>query len=137
MAPSRPISADSRPVMILAHSSVSTLAVQIGMHRRVVQRKPFSTYRCYILLPSCRPVSLLYSFPIPRNWRTLSLSSIRSPPGRYGGTIRMTRQYSTLELVKHDETARAPERDHCATAFELDSSRFAPEVSPTRCSAVN
>ena len=52
----------------------------------------------------------------------------------------MTDHYSTLEvvehyhrpaleLVRHDETARAPERDHDATAFELDSSCLAPEVN--------
>ena len=35
----------------------------------------------------------------------------------------------SLELVTHDETARAPERDHDATAFELDASCLAPEVS--------
>ena len=52
----------------------------------------------------------------------------------------MNRHYSTLELFKHDETARAPEllthdetarapeRDLDATAFELDSSVVAPEV---------
>ncbi|KAL9071738.1 MAG: hypothetical protein Q9161_004002 [Pseudevernia consocians] len=43
----------------------------------------------------------------------------------------MDRHYSTLELVKHDETTRAPERDYDATAFELDSSALAPEVSKT------
>lgn len=41
----------------------------------------------------------------------------------------MEQQYSTLELVKHDETARAPERDYDATAFELDASALAPQVS--------
>ena len=35
----------------------------------------------------------------------------------------------SLELVIHDDTARAPERDHDATAFELDASCLAPEVS--------
>ena len=35
---------------------------------------------------------------------------------------------STLELFRHDETARAPERDTDATAFELDGSCLAPEV---------
>lgn len=43
----------------------------------------------------------------------------------------MDRHYSTLELVKHDETARAPERDWDATAFELDASALAPQVSRT------
>lgn len=42
----------------------------------------------------------------------------------------MDRHYSTLELVKHDETARAPERDWDATAFELDGSALAPETVP-------
>ena len=36
---------------------------------------------------------------------------------------------STLELVRHDEAAQAPERDYDATAFELDASCLAPEVS--------
>ena len=53
----------------------------------------------------------------------------------------MDRHHSTLELVKHDETIRAPElvkddetvraseRDWDATAFELDASALAPQVS--------
>ena len=41
----------------------------------------------------------------------------------------MERRHSTLELVKHDETARAPERDWDATAFELDTSALALQVS--------
>ena len=44
----------------------------------------------------------------------------------------MDRDYSTLELAKHDETARAPERDYDATAFELDASALAPQVSKTQ-----
>lgn len=44
----------------------------------------------------------------------------------------MTPGHSTLELVKHDETATAPERDNDATAFELDTSRIAPEVDICR-----
>ena len=43
----------------------------------------------------------------------------------------MDRHYSTLELVKHDETARAPERNWETTAFELDKSALAPQVSKT------
>lgn len=43
----------------------------------------------------------------------------------------MEQQYSTLELVKYDETTKAPERDHDATAFELDASALAPQVSIT------
>ena len=43
----------------------------------------------------------------------------------------MERQHSALELVEYDETARAPERDHDATAFELDASAMAPQVSTT------
>ena len=35
------------------------------------------------------------------------------------------------ELVNHDETTRAPERDWDATAFELDASVLASEVSKT------
>ena len=50
----------------------------------------------------------------------------------------MERHHSTLELFKHDETARAPERDYDVTAFELDTSAIAPQVSTTsyvaRCS---
>ena len=41
----------------------------------------------------------------------------------------MDRHYSTLELVRYDETARAPERDYDTTAFEVDASALAPEVS--------
>ena len=40
----------------------------------------------------------------------------------------MDRHYSTLELVRYDDTTRAPERDFDATAFELDASALAPEV---------
>ena len=65
----------------------------------------------------------------------------------------MDRHYSTLELVnhdetaralelvKHDDTARAPERDYDATAFELDAAALAPQVSETlfvvRCCTKN
>ncbi|KAL9076101.1 MAG: hypothetical protein Q9161_001148 [Pseudevernia consocians] len=42
----------------------------------------------------------------------------------------MDRHFSTLELVKHDETASAPERDYDATAFELDATALAPQVVP-------
>lgn len=42
--------------------------------------------------------------------------------------LSMNRHYSTLELVRHDETARAPERDYDATAFELDAGALAPQV---------
>ena len=41
----------------------------------------------------------------------------------------MERQYSTLELVKFDETTRAPERDYDTTAFELDTDALAPQVN--------
>ncbi len=53
----------------------------------------------------------------------------------------MDRHFSTLELAEHDEnarglelvrndvTARAPERDYDTTAFELDTSALAPQVS--------
>lgn len=40
----------------------------------------------------------------------------------------MDQQHSTLELVKFDETARAPERDHDVLAAELDASVLAPQV---------
>lgn len=40
----------------------------------------------------------------------------------------MDRHHSTSEPVKHDETARAPERDWDATAFGLDPSAMAPKV---------
>ena len=43
----------------------------------------------------------------------------------------MELHHSALELVNHDETARAPERDWDATAFELDTSALAPQVSKT------
>lgn len=43
----------------------------------------------------------------------------------------MDQQHSTLELARYDETARAPERDHDATALELDLSALAPQVSRT------
>lgn len=41
----------------------------------------------------------------------------------------MDHHHSTLELVQHDETVRAPERDWDATAFELDASALGPEIS--------
>ena len=41
----------------------------------------------------------------------------------------MERHYSTLELVKFDETIGAPERDYDATAFELDTGACAPQVN--------
>ncbi len=41
----------------------------------------------------------------------------------------MDRHYSTLELAKFDETARAPERDYDATAFEVDIGALAPQVN--------
>ena len=41
----------------------------------------------------------------------------------------MVRHYSTLELVRYDDTARAPERDYNATAFELDGAALAPQVN--------
>ena len=43
----------------------------------------------------------------------------------------MDGHYSNLELAKFDDTARAPEFDHDATAFELDSSALAPQVGIT------
>ena len=43
----------------------------------------------------------------------------------------MDRQYSTLELVRYDETTRAPERDWDATAIELDVGALAPQVNKT------
>lgn len=41
----------------------------------------------------------------------------------------MDYHYSTLELARHDEIARAPEFDNDATAIELDTSVVAPQVS--------
>ncbi len=35
----------------------------------------------------------------------------------------------TLQLVRYDETARAPECDNDAIALELDASRRSPKVS--------
>ena len=43
----------------------------------------------------------------------------------------MEQHHSTLDLVKHDETAKAPDHDHDATAFELDAIALAPQVSIT------
>ena len=40
----------------------------------------------------------------------------------------MNEQYSDLELVRYDDTARAPERDYEATAFEPDASALAPQA---------
>ena len=40
----------------------------------------------------------------------------------------MDRHFSSLELVRYDDTTRAPERDYDATAFEIDASVLAPEV---------
>ena len=37
-------------------------------------------------------------------------------------------KYSTLELVKHDTTAGAPERDHAVVAPENDRRLDAPQV---------
>lgn len=41
----------------------------------------------------------------------------------------MDQHYSDLELVRHDETARAPERDYEITTLEFDASALAPQVS--------
>lgn len=41
----------------------------------------------------------------------------------------MDQHYSNLELTIFDEYARAPEYDHDATAFELDTSALAPQVN--------
>ena len=51
---------------------------------------------------------------------------------RHYSTLQLIKHDETtgaLELVKHDETARSPERDYDATAFELDTSALAPQVS--------
>ncbi len=40
----------------------------------------------------------------------------------------MDQPYSTLELVRYDETSKAPERDYDTTAFELDVDALAPQV---------
>ena len=50
----------------------------------------------------------------------------------------MEQHHSTLELVKHDETTKAPELDHDdhdATVFELEVSALAPQdlVSADYC----
>ena len=49
----------------------------------------------------------------------------------------MDRHYSTLEPVRHDEIARAPERDYDATAFEPDGAALAPQVNKTYYVAVS
>ena len=51
---------------------------------------------------------------------------------RHHSTLELVEHDETIrapELVKHDETVRAPERDWDATAFELDASVLAPQVS--------
>ena len=45
--------------------------------------------------------------------------------------------YSTLELAQHDETAKAPEYDVDASAFEFDANRVAPEVGRSACDLCN
>ena len=50
---------------------------------------------------------------------------------RHHSTLELVEHDETIrapELVKHDETIRAPERDWDATAFELDASALVPEV---------
>ena len=42
--------------------------------------------------------------------------------------MRTAEHYSTLELVEHDQTATAPERDYAATAFELNGRCLGPKV---------
>ena len=51
---------------------------------------------------------------------------------RHRSTLELVRHDESaraLELVRHDETARAPERDWDVTAFELDTDALAPQVS--------
>ena len=51
---------------------------------------------------------------------------------RHHSTLELVQHDETVrapELVQHDETVRAPERDWDATAFELDASVLAPQVS--------
>ncbi|CAD6592462.1 MAG: hypothetical protein ASARMPREDX12_006139 [Alectoria sarmentosa] len=50
---------------------------------------------------------------------------------RHRSTLELVRHDESaraLELVRHDETARAPERDWDVTAFELDTDALAPQV---------
>lgn len=42
--------------------------------------------------------------------------------------MKISEHYSTLELVEHDKTATAPERDYDAPAFELNGSSLASEA---------
>ena len=42
--------------------------------------------------------------------------------------IAISPKYSTLELVKHDATAAAPERDHAVVAPENDRQLEVPQV---------
>ena len=42
--------------------------------------------------------------------------------------IAASPKYSTLELLKHDTTAAAPERDHAIVAPENDRQLDAPQV---------
>lgn len=41
----------------------------------------------------------------------------------------MDLQYSTLEHIRHDETARALQRDYDTMAFEIDTDASAPQVN--------
>ena len=42
---------------------------------------------------------------------------------------RMDPQYSTLEHIRHDETAGALQRDHDTVAFEIDTYASAPQAN--------
>ena len=55
----------------------------------------------------------------------------------HDSTLELVKDDETVrapELVKDDETVRGPERDWDATAFELDASGLAPEVGKTLAS---
>ena len=42
--------------------------------------------------------------------------------------VAISPKYSTLELIKNDATAAAPERDHAVVAPEIDRQLDAPQV---------
>ena len=85
-------------------------AIQAGNHERLkVEHKT----DCYLLISSLLLITISSNPLFPSN---CVLSS-------------MDQQHSTLELVRHDESARAPECGYDATAFELDSSALAPQIS--------
>ena len=50
-------------------------------------------------------------------------------------SVAASPKYSTLELIKHDATAAAPERDHAVVAAENDRQLDALQVSGNNATA--